>query len=122
MSALVESVSILAITICMIVLFVRSGRGDFAASLTPILIVPFMHSLAWLALRLMSRMVPMFHAKVILSFADIIGLAIACLLLFFFSTKIKSTKNKKLYIVLLSGYNIILACVFVYQTMFSLLV
>ncbi|MEF9866163.1 MAG: hypothetical protein RR576_12310 [Oscillospiraceae bacterium] len=122
MITLVESVSILAITACIIVLFLRSGRTDYAASTMPILVVPLVHSFTWGVSKVMHNVLQGYTAQVVLSFADIAALAVSCLLIFFFSSKIKSTKNKKLYIILLSGYNIILTCAFVYQTMFSIIV
>lgn len=41
-----ECVAILAISLCLVVVFIRAGHGDYAASVTPILVVPFVHLLA----------------------------------------------------------------------------
>lgn len=35
-----ECVAILAISLCLVVVFIRAGHGDYAASVTPILVVP----------------------------------------------------------------------------------
>lgn len=110
-----ESVAILAVTICMILLFIRAGHGDYAASLIPLLIVPFMHMLAVLTLHAFHGIFVSIPYALLVSFADIIGLAISCLLIIVFSNKVKSKKNKRLYIVLLTGYNILLTCAFVWQ-------
>ena len=67
-----ECVAILAISLCLVVVFIRAGHGDYAASVTPILAVP---------------------------------------------GKSRNRKNKKLYVVMLGGYNIILTCTFVHRTL-----
>ena len=85
-----ECVAILAISLCLVVVFIRAGHGDYAASVTPILVVPFVHLLA---------------------------LPVSCLMIMSFSGKIRNRKNKKLYVVMLGGYNIILTCTFVHRTL-----
>ena len=66
-----ECVAILAISLCVVVVFIRAGHGDYAASV----------------------------------------------MIMSFSGKIRNRKNKKLYVVMLGGYNIILTCTFVHRTL-----
>lgn len=114
---LAECIAVLAITLCMTAIFIRSGHRDYAASLLPLLIVPGGHIFVWMLLKLFSNIIPNLPILLCSSFADIASLAISCLLIFFFSGKIKNKRNKKLYLVILSGYNIILTCAFVFQTL-----
>ncbi|MEG0178603.1 MAG: hypothetical protein RR654_03530 [Oscillospiraceae bacterium] len=107
---LAECIAVLAITLCMTAIFIRSGHRDYAASLLPLLIVPGGHIFVWVLLKLFSNIIPNLPILICSSFADIASLAISCLLIFFFS-------GKKLYLVILSGYNIILTCAFVFQTL-----
>lgn len=116
-SLVVESVSILAISICMVVVFLKAGHADYALSLTPIMLVPFTHIAFLFILRVTHVFLPTISYRIVLSFADMAALAVASILLLFFSYKIKSKRNKKLYIVLLCGYNIVLTCAYVYQTL-----
>ena len=51
------------------------------------------------------------------AFADIAAVVVSCLMIMSFSGKIRNRKNKKLYVVMLGGYNIILTCTFVHRTL-----
>lgn len=116
-----ESIAILAITLCMIVIFVRSKHADYAFSTVPILIVPAMHLLAMMVLRTYGQVLYHGPYQLPVSLMDIVALAISCLCIIGLSTKVKNAKNKKLYIALLSGYNIILTCAYVSQLMHPIL-
>ncbi len=112
-----ECVAILAISLCMIGMFIRTGHGDYALGTTPILIVPAVHLLARPVSMWLDSIIPSFPPQSIIAFADIGAVAITGLLIMFFAGKIKSSKIKKLYICTLGGYSIILACTFVHRTM-----
>ncbi|MBD5101615.1 MAG: hypothetical protein HDT27_02760 [Subdoligranulum sp.] len=112
-----ECVAILAISLCMIALYVRTGHGDYALSTTPILIVPAVHLVALPVSRWTDPIFSGFPPQSIVAFADIGAVAITGLLIMFFAGKIKSAKIKKLYVCTLGGYSIILACAFVHKTL-----
>lgn len=112
-----ECVAILAISLCMIGMFVRTGHGDYALATTPILIVPAVHLLALPVSWWTDPMIASFPPQSIVAFADIGAVAVTGLLIMFFSGKIKSPKIKKLYVAVLGGYSIVLACTFVHRTM-----
>lgn len=112
-----ESISILAITLCMMFLFVRAKRPDYAVSLVPLLLVPAAQLLALPVAHALGGLAPHMHYRMVVAFADVAALAISCGLVELFSSRIKSKKNKRLYIALLIGFNIILACVFIYRTL-----
>lgn len=105
----------------MIFVFIRAGHSDYAASLVPILIVPSAHLIAAPLLRMTDSLLVDIPYQLSLAFVDIAAVAIACLLVILFSAKIKSKKNKNVYVILLSGYNIILTCAFVAQTLHPIL-
>lgn len=50
-----------------------------------------------------------------IAFADIGAVLISGIMIHQFGAKMNSSKGKKLYMVLVSGYNIILACILVYR-------
>lgn len=115
-----ECVAILAISLCMIALFVRAGHSDYALSTTPILVVPAVHLLAWPVSWWTDPIISSFPPQSIIAFADIGAVAITGLMIMFFAGKIKRPKIKKLYICTLGGYSIILACTFVHRTLAAL--
>ena len=111
---LVESVSIFAIILCIIVIFVRSGHRVAALGATPLLIVPGVHAAAYGILHgLLGRAVA--SPWTMLIFADIAAVLVSGVLLHLLAQKIRAGKTRQLYIVLLGGYNVILACAFVYH-------
>lgn len=109
-----ECVAILAISLCLVVVFIRAGHGDYAASVTPILAVPFVHLLALPVSWWTDSLFPALAPQSVVAFADIAAVVVSCLMIMSFSGKIRNRKNKKLYVVMLGGYNIILTCTFVH--------
>ncbi len=116
-----ESIAILAILLCLIVVFVRARQSDYAMSVTPLLLVPFIHLLA-VAIFYFGR-VPFlgFAPQVVVAFADIAASAVSGALILSFAQKVQKSRNRKLYIVLMCGYNIVLACAYVYRTLTPIL-
>lgn len=115
---LVESVSIMAILLCIMFIFLRSGHKGAALGVVPLLLVPFAHVagvfLSFWAVRLLES-VP---RQVMIAFADIAGVLISGVLIHQFAVKlIEPGRPRKLYIILVGGYNIILTCTFVYRTL-----
>ena len=60
---------------------------------------------------------PALAPQSVVAFADIAAVVVSCLMIMSFSGKIRNRKNKKLYVVMLGGYNIILTCTFVHRTL-----
>ena len=112
-----ECIAILAISLCLVVVFIRAGHGDYAASVTPILAVPFVHLLALPVSWWTDSLFPALAPQSVVAFADIAAVVVSCLMIMSFSGKIRNRKNKKLYVVMLGGYNIILTCTFVHRTL-----
>ena len=112
-----ECVAILAISLCLVVVFIRAWHGDYAASVTPILVVPFVHLLALPVSWWTDSLFPALAPQSVVAFADIAAVVVSCLMIMSFSGKIRNRKNKKLYVVMLGGYNIILTCTFVHRTL-----
>lgn len=108
------SVAILAILCCLIVVFLRSGHADYAVSVVPILLVPAAHLAGIPLTRLVLDFYPC-RPFLVRVFTDVVGLAVACLLIAVFSRKIPTPKNKKLYLVLCTCYCVLLAFVYLYN-------
>ena len=57
----------------------------------------------------------------VVAFADIAASAVSGALILSFAQKVQKSRNRKLYIVLICGYNIVLACAYVYRTLTPIL-
>ena len=101
--------------LCLIVVFIRARQSDYALGVTPLLLVPFIHLFA-VAIFYFGR-IPFFGfaPQVAISFADIAAAAVSGALIFFFAQNVKKSRNRKLYIALMCGYNIVLSCTYVYR-------
>lgn len=108
-----ESIAILAIMACIAVVFVRSGHADYGISVLPIALVPAAHLLG---VPIAQMVVDLYGVRpyLVRCFVDVAGLAVACLLLAVFSSRIKAQKNKKLYLIICTLYCVILDCVYLY--------
>lgn len=111
---LLESASIFALLLCVIIIFVRSGYKKAALGVAPLLLVPAVHMLAYPVTLWISRFT-LFSRNIMIAFADIGAVLISGIMIHQFGAKMNSSKGKKLYMVLVSGYNIILACILVYR-------
>ena len=105
-----ECAAILAVTLCMMVVMVRSGHSDYSVSIAPLLLVPAVHLVAALVFARVPLPLGSMPYQMVIAFADIAALAVASLFLFAMAYKVKSTRNRRIYLVLLSGYNLILTC------------
>lgn len=114
----VESVAILGITLCILVVFVRSGNADYAVAATPLLIVPAVNLVGVLAARLGGG-APVWGDQFFLirCFLDVAGVAVACGLIVLFSGKVKNRRKKGLYVGICSAYCILLTCAYIYNTL-----
>ncbi len=116
---LIESVSIFAILLCIIVIFLRSGHQAAALGSTPLLILPAAH-VAAVGISLGVAKIMAFPREAMVAFADIGAVLVSGILIHLFAQKLPKGKVRQLYILLVSGYNIILACTFVYRTLMPL--
>ena len=80
-----ECVAILAISLCLVVVFIRAGHGDYAASVTPILVVPFVHLLALPVSWWTDSLFPALAPQSVVAFADIAAVVVSCLMIMSFS-------------------------------------
>ena len=110
-----ECAAILAVTLCMVVILLRSGHGDYSASILPIMIVPAVHLIVATVFGRIHLNIGKIPYPMAIAFADITALAIACLCVFALSAKVGSKRNRKVYLILCSGYNVILTCALISQ-------
>ncbi|NCC07999.1 MAG: hypothetical protein EOM30_08155 [Clostridia bacterium] len=116
-----ECAAIIAIILCMVFIFMRSGHGDYALSVLPLIIVPFVQIIAPFAAHLIVGMGFSKYPAMTAAVIDICALALTCVCIILTSVKIKSKKNKNLYIILMCGYSVVLTCALVSQTIAPLI-
>lgn len=116
-----ECAAILAVTLCMVVILVRSRNGDYAVSILPLTIVPAAHLIFGTIFQKLRFGFGAMPYQMSVAFADIAALGVACLCVFALSAKVKSRRNRKVYLVLCGGYNIILTCALISQMFAPLL-
>ncbi len=117
----VESVSILAILLCIMFIFLRSGHKGAALGVVPLLLVPFSHLMGIFLSFWLVRLLTSVPRPVMIAFADIAGVLISGVLIHQFAVKLMEPgRPRKLYITLMGGYNVILTCTYVYRTLIHL--
>lgn len=115
---LLESASIFALLLCVVIIFVRSGYKKAALGVAPLLLVPMVHVLAYPITLWLVRF-SQFPRNIMLAFADIGAVLISGIMIHQFGAKLEQAKARRLYMILVSGYNIILACILVYRVLLN---
>ncbi len=110
-----ESIAILIITLFILFALLRSEHADYAVSVTPLLITPIVNLIISGLIYVLPNSALPFEANVIIIFSHIFALAVACALFVLFSNKIKNANTKKVYVIVMLGYSIILSCAYIYQ-------
>ncbi len=111
---IVECIAIIGVIGLVIFGFLRGGKSDYALAVVPLLFVPFAHAAGELFAAQIAYLTVLESFHIIILF-DIIALAISCGMTAYFSTKIESLKNIKMFYGLLFGYLIVLTCVLIYN-------
>lgn len=108
---LVESICIILILSIMIFVFLRSGRKDYAISTSPLLIVPFFHTVSNLIYDLFSVSINV-NVKAIV---DVLGLAIAVAIIGFIAGQHKTKASRVGYLIICAGFTTVLTIIFIYN-------
>ncbi|MEG0692154.1 MAG: hypothetical protein RR444_03625 [Oscillospiraceae bacterium] len=108
---LVESISIILILIIMVFIFMRSGRKDYALATSPLLIVPFFHTISNLACDVLKISLDV-NIKASI---DVLGLAIAVAIMGFVSSKHKTKAARFGYLLVSVGFTALLTIIFIFN-------
>lgn len=103
----VEAVSMLMIFSVMIFIFLRAKKKNYAISIVPLLILPFVHTVMELFGSHMSINVR--------AVADVVALAVAVALMGCFSNFFMKGKSKFLYLLICGGFTTIVCIIFLFN-------
>lgn len=117
---LVESTAIFALLLCVTIIFLRSGYRHAALGVMPLLLLPAVHLIVYPIFVWIEHWSGIYR-QVFLAFADIASLLTAGILIHRFGSRIARSNMRKLYMLLVSGYNIIVAFVFVFRLLSAIL-
>ena len=100
-------------------MYIRSGKKDYAFATIPLLVLPAVNVLAYLASGKLSALLPMDKFTVYTAL-NIIAVIVSSCLVGIMSVKFKKKSNRMAYIVMSLIFNIILAAIVIYN-MFQML-
>ena len=107
---LVESIAILMILAVMLFLFLRAHRRDYAVATIPLMIVPFVHALVYLA----GDVLRISISSDVRAAGDVLGLAISVALIGMICVRLKTRRSKYAYLLLCGGFSTALTMIYVF--------
>ena len=108
--------AIFIVLLAMVVVFLRSGKKEYAVAILPLLIVPFMHIFSCILSSLLSGPLP-FTAAELRIMIDLTAGLVSCLLLGFASLGIEGRRTRNAFFWCCAGFVVILTLVLVTNTM-----
>ncbi len=117
-----ESIAILVLELLMVLILVRSKHPGYALSILPLAILPGAHLLVLLVQRLMGETVFGVRTAAIRGFVDMLAVVGSVLAIVLISRKIDSAKNRKLYLLALIIYTVLLGWIFIWNSLQMIIV
>ncbi|MDL2219300.1 hypothetical protein LJC04_03035 [Ruminococcaceae bacterium OttesenSCG-928-O06] len=117
-----ESIAVLLVGVLLVVVFVRSKHYGYALAVLPVGFIPVAHLLIRSILYLAKNSFFGVRPAVVTAFADVVGLAVSVVFVMLFSTRIQAARNRKLYIVVMLAYLVLLGWAYIYNALHVLLV
>lgn len=110
--------AIVIVLVAMALVFLRSGKKEYALAVLPLAITPFVHIFSAVLANALDVVFPLspVDLRVVI---DLTAALIACLLIGVSSRNIKGRRNRNLFSVVCSGFIIILTIVLVVNTLAS---
>ena len=114
-----ECSAIFCLIFVVVIMYIRSGKKDYAFATVPLLVLPMINVLAYLSSGKLSTLLPMDKFTVYAAI-NIIAVIVSSCLVGIMSGKFKKKSNRMAYIVMSLIFNIILAAILIYN-MFQML-
>ena len=111
---IIECWAIIVIIICMVIIFLRAKRKDYAFGIIPLMLVPFIHAVGSPIANVLTKVLPWQIQDIRLSL-DISALVVTGMLLGYLAMNFKSKKIRRTFLVMCGGFSIILACVLIFK-------
>lgn len=112
--------AIVIVLVCMLVIFMRARKKEYALAVLPLAMVPFIHIFSGLLARLFSGFLPLGILELRVSI-DLGVALVSCLLLGFTSRAVPEKTNRRLLLVFCSAFIIILTWVLIFDTLSKVL-
>jgi hypothetical protein len=113
---IVECLSIVAILLAIIIIFVRTGKTKYAITTLPLILVPLLHILFVIVAPDLSNALS-FDKKFLIVALDITNLIISCILLGALSHKITTKRTRITYLISCGAFLVILSWVLSLNTL-----
>ena len=112
--------AIVIVLVCMMVIFMRARKKEYALAVLPLAMVPFIHIFSGILARLFSGFLP-FSIPELRVFIDLGVALVSCLLLGFSTRAIPEKANRRLLMVFCSVFIIILTWVLIFDILSQVL-
>jgi len=109
-----ECSAIFCLIFVVVIMYIRSGKKDYAFATIPLLVLPAINVLAYLLSGKLSSLLPMDKFTVYAAL-NIIAVIVSSCLVGIMSVKFKKKSNKMAYIIMSLVFNIILAAILIYN-------
>ena len=108
--------AIVIVLVAMAVVFMRSGKREYAVGILPLILPPAVHIVSGLLARVLDPLLPLNGAQLRI-IIDLLAGLLGCLLIGFSSRNIKGRRSRNAFLVACSGFTIILTLVLIVDTM-----
>lgn len=108
---LVESICIILIFVLIRFDFLRRGRKDYAKAMTPLLVLPIVHTV----FNVIGDIIKLPVNVNVKAAADVLALAVAIAYMAIVSIKLKTTKSRTAYLIVCGGFTTILTIIFIFN-------
>ena len=108
--------AIVIVLLCMMIIFMRARKKEYALAVLPLAMVPFVHIFSGLLGRLFSSFLP-FTAAELRVCIDLAAALVSCLLLGVTSRAVPEKRNRRLLMVFCSVFIILLTWVLIFDTL-----
>ncbi len=109
-----ECSAIFCLIFVVVIMYIRSGKRDYALATIPLLVLPMVNVLAYLLSGKLSVVLPMDKFTVYTAL-NIIAVIVSSCLVGVMSVKFKKKSNRMAYIIMSLIFNIILAAILIYN-------
>ena len=111
----IESCAILIILLVMAWMFAHTGHAAVGVAVLPLVVLPVFNLVAIPISSLLAPSIPALGVPEVRLMAEVLGLAVTCILLGLIATHIKAAKYRRAYLIVCCGYSLILCCAMIFH-------
>ena len=110
----IESCAIVVILLVMAWIFAHTGHAAIAVGVLPLVVLPIFNLVAIPVSSLLAPTIPTMGVPEVRLIAEVLGLAVTCILLGLIATHIKGKKYRQAYLWVCGGYSLLLCCAMIF--------